>query len=300
MSPTIPQLRALIAVVDEGSFTGAAAALGISQSAVSHAIAGFERDLRAPLVRRELPLAPTALGRRLITHARSAVAAIDLLDQAAQGDDTLRGRIRLGAVPTVCQGRLPGLLEEWAVALPGVRVDVYEGDDAELPEWLEQGIVDLAILVDPPTLPEGAKLVEVDEFAAVIRDDHPFAEAEAIALSELVLDGLIVSTGGCEAQVQRMHERAAVPFVVRHSVRELNTLFALVAQGLGISIVPSLGRGMLPAGLRMKAIVERQTRRHVLAGPSSRSWHPFVAPMIAAASSRHQAAALGERGLVER
>lgn len=286
MSLTVQQLRALVSVVDRGSFTLAAADLGVSQSAVSHAIAGMERELGGALIVRESPLAPTPLGHRVLAHARSAAAAIDALESAARGDGSLRGVVRLGTVPTVCQGLLPSLLEEWSIALPGVRVEVYEGDDDEIPEWLTGGLVDLAILVEPETLPEGSKIVDIDEFAAVVREDHPFAENEAIPLEELTVDGLIVSTGGCEAHVQRLHESAGIEFNVRHRVREMSTLFAMVKQGLGVSIVPSLGRGLLPAGLSMLPLLERQARRLVLAGPENREQHPLVAPLIAAASTR--------------
>lgn len=286
MALTIQQLRALIAVVDRGSFTSAAHELGVSQSAVSHAIAGLERELGGALVLRETPPAPTPLGNRVLDHARAATAAVGELEAAARGDDSLQGALRLGAVPTVCQGLLPALIEEWAIALPGVRIEVYEGDDDELPEWLAGGLVDIAILVEPERMPEGSKIIDVDEFAVVIREDHPLAELEAIPLEELAVDGLIVSTGGCETHVQRMHEAAGVDFAVRHRVREMSTLFAMVQQGFGVSIVPTLGRGMLPAGLCMRPLVERQARRLVLAGPEGREPHPLVRPVIDAAGSR--------------
>lgn len=289
MSLTVQQLRALVAVIDRGSFTLAASDLGVSQSAVSHALASMERELGGALVMRETPLTPTPLGHRVLAHARSAAAAIDALESAARGDESLQGVVRLGTVPTVCQGLMPSLLEEWAIALPGVRIEVYEGDDDEIPEWLEGGLVDVAILVEPtflPDLPGGSKIVDIDEFAAVVRDDHPFAGGDAIPLEELAIDGLIVSTGGCESHVQRLHESAGIDFNVRHRVREMSTLFAMVKQGFGVSIVPSLGRGLLPRGLTMLPLVERQARRLVLAGPSNREHHPAVGPLIESASTR--------------
>lgn len=286
MSLTVQQLRSLVAVIDKGSFTLAAGDLGVSQSAVSHAIASMERELGGALVVRGASLTPTPLGHRVLAHARSAAAAIDALESAARGDESLQGVVRLGTVPTVCQGLMPSLLEEWSIALPGVRVEVYEGDDDEIPEWLDGGLVDVAILVEPSVMPEGSRIIDIDEFAAVVRDDHPFAGGDAIPLEELAIDGLIVSTGGCESHVQRLHESAGIDFTVRHRVREMSTLFAMVKQGFGVSIVPSLGRGLLPQGLAMLPLVERQARRLVLAGPSNREQHPAVAPLIEAASPR--------------
>ncbi|GAA1321221.1 LysR family transcriptional regulator [Leucobacter albus] len=293
MKITAQHLRALVAVVDTGSFTAAAHTLGISQSAVSHALASLERELGGAVVTREAPLNPTALGARILPHARTAIAAIEGVEIAARGDLSLTGTVRLGAVPTVCQGLVPELLEQWQGALPGVRVEVIEGDDDEMPVWLENGFVDAAVLVDPDGIPEGAKLVAIDEFAAVIRPDHPLADVPAIPLDELAEDGMVVTTGGCETYVRSMYEAAGLDFVARHRVREMSTMFAMVERGFGVSLVPTLGRGLVPDGVIMRPIVEPRARRLVLAVPAGREPHPIAVALVDAASSRpHDAADL--------
>ncbi|WP_083506773.1 LysR family transcriptional regulator [Leucobacter sp. G161] len=295
MVPTTKQLRAFVAVADSGSFTDAAAALGVSQSAVSHAIAGLERELAGPLFdRRTLSL--TSLGQRTVGHARAASVAIETLEAAARGDRSVSGPVRLGAVPTVCRGLLPELIEEWAAALPDVRVDVFEGDDDEMPEWLENGFVDIAILVDPAEQPAHSKVVDVDEYAAVIREDHPLVELPEIPLAELSDDGMIVSSGGCETHVQSIFAAAGIPLEVRHRVRETSTLLAMVEQGFGVSIVPTLGRGMLPSNLRMRPLVERRARRLVLALPDNRDPHPVGAALLSHTRSRRAASKQADRG----
>lgn len=275
MNITLSQLRALAAVVDEGSFTDAAARLSMSQSAVSHAIAGLERAMGAPVLRRDGAVGLTALGQRIMPHARAALASIEALESAATLGSAPSGIVRLGAVPTVCQGLLPSLLTAWQQRLPGVRVQIYEGDDDEMPQWLEAGLVDVAILVEPTPSPARGKVVAIDEFCAVIRGDHPLAGMEAIPLTELLIDGLIVSSGGCEGHVTGMYERAGLTCSYTHRVREMSTLFLMVEQGHGVAIVPSLGRVMLPDALVMKPLAPRQPRRLVLSGPSGRPWHPL-------------------------
>ncbi|GAA4190683.1 LysR family transcriptional regulator [Gryllotalpicola kribbensis] len=280
MGVTLPQLRALVTVVDRASFTDAAAQLGISQSAVSHAVSGLEREVGGRVLQRDGGVTLTVLGRRVLDHARAALASVAALESAVKQDGTLAGVVRLGAVATVCQGLLPELLPLWAAKLPNVDVQIYEGDDDEMPEWLEAGVVEAAILVEPSPQPAGGKLVATDEFAAVVRCDHPLAELEGIPLAELAVDGLIVSTGGCEGHVKRMHEDEGLEYAFSHRVREMSTLFRMVEQGMGVAIVPSLGRGMLPGDLVMKPLVKPRPRRLVLSGPASRPWHPLAQALV--------------------
>jgi DNA-binding transcriptional LysR family regulator len=193
---------------------------------------------------------------------------------------TARGTVRLAAVPTVCQGLLPRLRELWAVTLPDVDVQVYEGDDDEMPEWLEAGTVDAAVLVDPSPVPHGGVVVAQDEMAAVVRRDHPLADLPALTLDDLHEDGLVAGGGGCERQIQRLHELEGQPFRWAHRVREMNTMFGMIERGEGVSIVPTLGRGMLPPDLVMVPMARRLERTLVLSGPVSREWHPLAQALV--------------------
>jgi DNA-binding transcriptional LysR family regulator len=279
MGVSVPQLRAFVATVDAGSFTSAASALGVGQSAVSHAVAGLEREVGGPVVRRGSAAVPTPLGDRLLAHARSVLTSVDALEAVVR-PATARGTVRLAAVPTVCQGLLPRLREVWAVTLPDVDVQVYEGDDDEMPEWLEAGTVDAAVLVDPSVVPDGGVVVATDEMAAVVRRDHPLASVGPLTLDDLHEDGLVAGGGGCEYQIQRMHEIAGQPFRYAHRVREMSTMFGMIQRGEGVSIVPSLGRVMLPDDLVMVPTVPHLERTLVLTGPSSRAWHPLATALV--------------------
>lgn len=281
MSITIAQLRALVATVDRGSFTVAAADLGVGQSAVSHAVAGLEREVGGPVVARRGAAVATPLGELLLGHARDVLASVDALEASVR-PATARGTVRLAAVPTVCQGLLPGLRSVWATRLPDVDVQVYEGDDDEMPEWLEAGTVDVAILVDPVTVPEGGVVVARDEMAAVVRADHPLAGSEALTLQDLHDDGLVAGGGGCEHQIERMHELAGMPFTYAHRVRDMSTVFGMIERGEGVAIVPTLGRVMLSDQLVMRPVTTHLERTLVLTGPSGRPWNPLATALVSA------------------
>ncbi|WP_081861664.1 LysR family transcriptional regulator [Cellulomonas sp. HZM] len=279
--PTLAQLRTLVTVVDAGSFTEAAVRLATSQSAASHALAALEREVGGRLVERAAPVRATPLGARLLPHARAAVSSADAFT-AEVTTVRHRGTVRLAAVPTVCQGLLPALLHRWSTELPDVQVRVFEGDDDELEPWLESGTVDAAILVDPVHVAPGARLVARDDMRAVVRTDHPLLGEPAISIEELREDGLLASAGGCEAQMLRLHEQAGLPYEPAQRVRELATMVRMVAEGIGVSVMPALGGGLLPDGVTLAPLSPELTRELVLTGPSRRPWHPLVRALVAA------------------
>ncbi|PRY45077.1 LysR family transcriptional regulator [Umezawaea tangerina] len=277
MALNLAQLRAFLAVVDEGGFGAAADALGLTQSAVSHAVAALERTLGHPVVSRRGPAAPTAFGDEVLAHARAAVAAsAAITDLAERRHGGARGTVRFAAPPTVCQGLLPDLLARWRVELPNVRVRVFEGEDDEVAEWLAGGTVDAAVLVDPP--PGAGVQVCEDAFHALLRTDHPLAGLPEVDVVDLADDPFLLSRGGCERHVRQAH--AGHPFTPRHRVRELATLLAMVGSGVGVSIVPGLVATMLPPGLVMVPLRYRVVRRLVLSGPAGREWHPAVTALV--------------------
>lgn len=92
MDVELRQLRCLVAIVDEGTFTDAALALGVSQAAVSRTLASLERSLGVRLLRRtSREVTPTGAGVRVVAHARRVLAEVDdLVREATSGHAHLR------------------------------------------------------------------------------------------------------------------------------------------------------------------------------------------------------------------
>jgi DNA-binding transcriptional LysR family regulator len=236
---------ALEAVGRTRSFGAAARELGYTQSAVSQQIAQLERNVGQRLVDR--PGGPrqvdlTDAGRLLLRHADAIVAQLD----AAQADmaafaEGAAGPLRVGIFQSVGARILPGLLRRFKKEWPRVEVSVREETDAaDLLRLLEHGELDLTF-ADLP-LPQG-----------------PF-ESEQVLLDPYVL---LVQAGSELAQrkiAPPLRELAGVPIVtwrhvgqpetyLRGRVPDLNivfrsddngTLAGLVAEGLGVAVVPQL------------------------------------------------------------
>ncbi len=288
----LAQLRALVAVADTGSFGAAADELGISQSAVSHAVGALERALGAPVLMRGTPCRPTPLGEQVLPHARTAVAsAAAVRTIATQHTGGLTGTVRLAAPTTVCQALLPGLLRDWKAAYPEVTVRVFEGDDVELAAWLEAGTVDAAVLVDAGPPQPGAVALGADSMHALLRRDHPLAGQESIHVAELEDDDFLLSEGGCERHIREAYRRAGARFAPRHRIRDLNTLIGMVHAGVGVSVMPALALTMLPADCVLVPIHPAVHRMLTLTGPASRPWSPAVSGLLAGVGAMTKARA---------
>jgi DNA-binding transcriptional LysR family regulator len=283
MTVNLAQLRAFLAVVDEGGFSAAAPALGISQSAVSHAVAALERAVGGPVLYRAKEPRLTSFGSQVAEHARVAVAAASAIgDLAAQYSDKPAGTIRLAAPATVCQGLLPDLLGKWRADFPAVTIRVFEGEDHEISEWLAERTVDMAVLVDPET-PGGVE-IGADAFLALLRRDHPLAAEEIIDLADLEDDPFLLSDGGCERHIRDLYRQAGCRLRPTHRVRECGTLVAMVQAGVGVSVVPGLMASMTDQRLVLVPLRQHKKRRLVLTGPPSGAWHPAVSALVASAN----------------
>ncbi|KAA2264302.1 LysR family transcriptional regulator [Solihabitans fulvus] len=275
----LAQLRSFVAVVDEGGFGCAARALGISQSAVSHAVAALERVLGHQVLTRVGEPSPTEFGERVLAHARSAVAAAAAIRDIADEQAGLpTGTVRLAAPPTVCQSLLPQLMKRWQERFPNVRIRVFEGEDDEVAEWLGQGVADAAVLVDPE--PAAGVLLAEDAFKALLRSDHPLAGQDEIDVLDLDDDPFLLSCGGCERHIREIYRQARGRLTPTHRVHQLSTLLAMVRAEVGVSITPGLVGSVLDPQLVLVPLRQRVVRRLVLSGPSQRPWHPAVRALV--------------------
>jgi DNA-binding transcriptional LysR family regulator len=278
MDITLRQLEVFLAIADQEGFGAAAGALGMSQSSVSHSLASLETAVHGALVQRGTPVRPTLLGDVLLPHARATLSAARAFEAAAatHNDTAAEGTIGLSVPPTVARGLLPRLLRLWHEHLPHVEITVFEAVDDEIEQWLENGTVDAAFLIDPDPAPRGALPVAADSYHAVVRSDHPLAGEESIELADLLEDPLLVTTSGFVAPLQHLHELAGLPYRPGRHIRELATLLSMVEAGIGVAILPALAEAMLSETLTMVPLLPRLDRSIVLSGPASRPWHPSV------------------------
>ncbi|MFD4830371.1 LysR substrate-binding domain-containing protein [Streptomyces uncialis] len=242
--PSIAQLRAFAAVAEHLHFRDAAAAIGMSQPALSGAVSALEDVLGVQLLERttrKVLLSPA--GERLAWRAKGVLDAVgDLLEEAAAVRAPFTGTLRLGVIPTVAPYLLPTVLRLAHDTYPSLELEVHEEQTASLVDGLTGGRLDLLLLAVPLGVPGLTELPLFEEdFVLVTPAEHELAGREGIARDALRgLDLLLLDEGHClrdqALEVCRHAGRAEGP--VTTTAAGLSTLVQLVAGGLGVTLLP--------------------------------------------------------------
>ncbi|HEY4329981.1 MAG TPA: LysR substrate-binding domain-containing protein, partial [Phycisphaerae bacterium] len=174
----VHKLRVFTAVAQSLSFTRAAQSLFLTQSAVSHAIAALERELDAPLLRREgKRVSLTQAGHVLLDHSRRIFASVEeaeaAVKRAARPD---RGFLRIGASPAACQYIVPESLREFRESYPEVELAIAVGDSPQIARQIHEGHIDLGLLIHTDRDKQlNFHELFTDDLGLLVSALHPFA-----------------------------------------------------------------------------------------------------------------------------
>ncbi|MFF8615209.1 hydrogen peroxide-inducible genes activator [Streptomyces sp. NPDC015350] len=243
--PSLSQLRAFAAVAEHLHFRDAAAAIGMSQPALSGAVSALEEALGVQLIERttrKVLLSPA--GERLAVRARAVLEAVgELMEEAEAVRAPFTGVLRLGVIPTVAPYLLPTVLRLVHERYPELDLQVHEEQTSSLLEGLAAGRLDLLLLAVPLGVPGVVELPLFDEdFVLVMEREHWLGGRVDIpreALRELPL--LLLDEGHClrDQALDICREAGRTEGApVTTTAAGLSTLVQLVAGGLGVTLLP--------------------------------------------------------------
>jgi DNA-binding transcriptional LysR family regulator len=293
-------LAALSSVAREGSFRRAADSLGYVQSAVSQQVAHLESVVGYRLIVRERGAAPVALtpaGDLLLAHAerilsRFTAAQADLEELSGGGSS----RLRVGACASVAAGVLPRVLPSVLDSLPGLSLDVVEGDGPELARRVSQGSLDAAFAELPaPEGPFAFADLGADRYVLLApAGDAPELSELSDLLNLPLIDHALMGTVD-----ERLRGLGTAPEYALRCYSQ-TALRALVARRAGYAILPGLAHGAEPGdGVQAVPLGDLIPPRRVcllwhdervpslpverLAELTKRAFDPLTRPRIAAA-----------------
>ena len=250
-------LRSLVALADEGTVSGAAVKLHVSQPALSKQLALAERVTGVPLFERHARgVTPTEPGLLVLEHARRVLREIDgLAAAAASARRSLSGTLRLGFIAQAANELTPSFLREFGQRYPAVRVELRQYELSDLTAGLSSGETDLAFLRQPLAA-DGLHHEEIlaEPRVAVLADTHPLAGEEEIDVAQLFADPWVVNASSDPSwqayalATSQRGGRAPVLGPTVHSVDEF--LEAVLGQG-AVGLAPlSATRYYTRPGLR--------------------------------------------------
>ena len=281
----LDKYEVLVAVVEQGSLTLAASALGCTQSAVSHSLDSLEKELGFPLLKRGRGgVRLTAEGEKLMPAVRSLLASAEQLQQTAsaiRGLDT--GTVRIGAFTSVAVHWLPGVLKMFQADYPKVDFKLFNGDYHDVEQWLENGSVDIGFVNVPCALDCECITLMEDRLLAILPLGSRFASYPKFPLVECETEPFISLLESSDHDARRALEAAGVQPNVRFYTKDDYAILAMVEQGLGMSIMPELllkGRSdrlqILPLIPEARRTIGMAIAASEKAGPATRRFADYV------------------------
>lgn len=264
------QLRAFVAIAEEGYITRAAERLGMQQPPLTRLLQSLEAELGVALMER-LPrgVRPTTAGLALLEEARGILASVDgvadIVRRAARGE---RGRLAIGFTSSAAlHPFVPSVLRLFRETFVGVSVVLEEAGTGELLDALLHEKLDAAFIRSPLSGTQALQdqPILVEPMLLALPTDHPLAmdastplPLAALATQAFVLYRRRVGLGLYDAILVACREAGFSPQVVQEAPRMTATL-SLVAAGLGVSIVPASMRRLRGDGIVYRELTDCQS-----------------------------------------
>lgn len=270
----LQQLAYFVAVAETRHFTQAAERMRVAQPSLSRQIKALEADLGAPLFSRargNVTLTPA--GEALLPLARRMLADADTARrEVAELAGLRRGRVRLGATPSLCAGLLADALARFHRDYPGIDLLVEEGGSRDLVRDLARGQLDLALIILPLQSHDPALVTEeiLHENLVVATPAPARGRRPYLRIQELRGRPLVMFRRGYDLREATLAACRQAGFEPRFSVEggEMDAVLRFVEAGLGVAVVPSMvlegrpglaGIPLAPPGLsRVIALAHRK------------------------------------------
>jgi DNA-binding transcriptional LysR family regulator len=246
MAFTLRQLQFFLAVAEQGTVSGAAKVLSISQSSVTEAIKALEADLGVDLFfRRSRGLEITLAGHQFLRHAKKILSDVsdarNLLDAKSKGT---KGKLSLGVTSLVAGYVLSEILARFRRANPGVEVSAIEDNGEYLEHLLIGGELDVAVLVTSNLHNKNSLQVEkldVSSFRLWLPMGHELASRDVITLDDVAAEPLIMlSVDEIEESTSALMSSLGARPNIAFRTRSVEAVRSLVATGAGVALLPNL------------------------------------------------------------
>lgn len=313
-------LGAFLALVDTGQFKTAAARCHVSQSAFSQMISRLEEQVGTRLFDRDTRrVSLTPEGRILVPIARAVESGVEgMFTELRDHAEQRKGKVSVAALPSLCADWLPTILADFRQRYPGIKLQLHDNVAEPILDLVRKGSVDFAITAPTTSSEEfDAQFLFNEPYYLICRADHALAKRDKASLKDLQ---------GCD-YIHTLRSGSLWRWIEPHveniefndtgfEVQQLSTLAGLIANGLGVSIVPAFalfqferlglkavllrdrvllrplcmvkrrGQTLSVAARSMLALIEANPPRHILPAVSGQPPQPAKARKGRGAASR--------------
>lgn len=233
---------ALQKIIELGSFSKAADALGYTQSAMSQMINSLESELSIKLLKRSrIGIELTIEGAELYPFITQSIATYQTMQVRASeilGLET--GVVRMGTIASISAHWLPALIKEFKEKYPKVDFVIHQGDYTSISEWIRTGEIDFGF-VNPASISScETRILKDGMMLAVLPEKHPLAALERIPLKMLTNDPFILLEEGHYYEPLEAFRDIGLTPNVKYTIHDDYAIMTMVEAGLGISILAEL------------------------------------------------------------
>lgn len=236
-------------VADIGSFHKAADILGLTPSAISHAISNMENELGFSVMNRsKTGITLTNYGERLLPYVNAVLNSDESLQQMIAKMNGLKtGKVKIGVFSSVCTNWLPDILKTFREKYEEIHIEVYQGTYDEVAYWIKTGIVDLGFLSVSSAKDIPIEPLFKDPLVCVLpRNAKDMRHPEYVDIEEMKKHQFVTQREGTDADIQNFLKENDLQIQSSyHVVDDLSTV-RLVEQGFGICLMPRLVMNDIP------------------------------------------------------
>lgn len=270
MNITLKQLRVFCALYELRSFTAAARATFVTQSAVSKLCAELEAEVGQPLFERSTrSVTPCDGAADFYAYAQEILGTVRAAERSMQGLRSLeRGRVGVATSPMMMAGLLGDVVAAYHRTYPAVQLDLFELNTDETLEHVRYGHADMGIVsLEPPQESLSMRVIYRDTMHAICAQDHPLARATSISWADVAaFDHIMLrNVYSVRRSLDRIAKARNLQLHCRIEVGMLVSALQLVSLGVGITVVPGYACGLArQLGLRVLNIEGANHHGHEL------------------------------------
>lgn len=233
---------ALQKIIELGSFTKAAEALGYTQSSISQMIASLENELSMRLLTRSRTgIKLTIEGKELYPFIERSIIQYRVMQEKANEIKGLQtGIIRVGTISSVTCHWMPQLIKGFQVLYPNVQFLFHQGDYSSIQEWIKTGAVDFGFITPPAVTDLKTITIKDGEMLAVLPQNHPLATHDSVHLEEIADESFILLEEGHYSEPINAFYSMGLEPNIKYTIHDDYAIMTMVEAGLGISILAEL------------------------------------------------------------
>ncbi len=270
------------AVVDLGSLTKAGEALGLTQSAVSHAIASLESEWGISLLNRgRSGINLTSNGEHVLKYIREILKWNEEMHQEIANIKGLTiGKVRIGTFSSVSAQWLPEVLKNFNEVYPSIEITLLEGDYDDIENWIANGIVDFGFVSLPSLHHFDVVPLKKDRMLCLLYNEHPLVQENEIRFESIEKEPLIMPKKGSDNDLRRLLEENNITPNIRFELADDQAIFSMVQHGMGIAILPEMALYRVPKDIHVLNLEQESYRTIGIAATSFKTLPPATKKLI--------------------